>query len=318
MKRRLFLISFIVSALIFALHPQARAVDISIGGGTLFNWWNPPWNNRKIVLYTPNIYTLSLSDWPTYPVNASYCYGPDLSIRFLRNIEISASFRYSRADMTGGGPSLVPNAGHQQITIAYDLYDTYARAGYYVLDFLMPYAGLRVELVKDTIDFSQFGYPMGSPTFNLTVASMKGEMLKFTPELGLHFTVPLSSFFTFLYDISFTFQSGNEKHDYLVMIDHWKPMLDTPPIPTGRYYAAGVSTLLALKFNIPKIDTSISAGGYYRLLNYFQKRGDRGLFNFDQSLDHTYGVTLSVTYTFSTAKHTDRSIWMPRPSYPAR
>ena len=261
---------------------------------------------------------MSFSDWPTYPVNASYCYGPDLAIRFLRNIELSASFRYSRADMTGGGPSFVPNAGHQQITIAYDLYDTYVRAGYYVLEFLMPYAGLRVELVKDTIDFSQFGYPMGSPPVNLTVASMKGKMLKFTPELGLHFMVPLSSFFTFLYDISFTFQSGNEKHDYLVLIDHWKPMLDLPPISPGRYYAAGVSTLLAFKFNIPKIDTSITAGGYYRLLNYFQKKGDRGLFNLNQSLDHTYGVTLSVTYTYSTAKHQDKSVWMPRPSYPAR
>jgi hypothetical protein len=316
LKQRPFPIAVIVTFLMLAAYPQARAVDISIGGGVLFNWWNPAWNNRKIVLYTPDMYKASFSNWPMYPVNVSYCYGPDISIRFLRNIELSASFRYSRSDMTGAGPSLFPNRGRQQITVSYDLYDTYARAGYYVLGFLMPYAGLRVELIKNHIDFDQFGYTSGL-ILNMTHASMKGEMLKFTPEVGLHCAVPLSSFFTLIYDVACTFQSGSDTQEYLNMIDQKNPQLDLPPIPTGRYYAVGCSSLLALKFSIPKIDTSISAGGYYRLLGYIQKSRDRGLFDLDGSLDHTYGASCSVSYTFSTGKNKDKRVWIPQPSYPA-
>lgn len=297
-----------------ALYPPAHAVDINIGGSVLFNWWNPAWNNGKIILHSPDLLKIPFSNWPVYRITPSYCYGPDLSIRFLRNIDVAASFRYSQSDMTGSGPSLFPNIGTQKVTVSYDLYDIYARAGYYVLEFLMPYAGLRVELVNTTIEFDQL-----KPTvvYNMTHAGMKGEILKFTPELGLHFAVPLSSFFTFIFDCSGTFQSGSDKLTYLNMFDQWKPQFNFSPIPNGRFYAVGCSSLMAFKFNIPKIDTSISLGGYYRLLSYMQKTQDRSMFVINGFLDHTYGITCSVVYTFSTSKSSGKRVWIPRPSYPS-
>jgi hypothetical protein len=300
---------------LIALPLPARAVDISIGGTVLFNWWNPAWNNGKILMYSPDLLRLPVSNAPRYSIIQSYNYGPDLTLRFLRNWEIEASFRYSRGETSASGPSLFPYPGRQRFVISYDLYDIYARAGYYVLEFLMPYAGLRVEFLDNKTEFDQVKLIM---VYNIIHASMKGEMLKFTPELGLHFAVPVSSFLTFIFDFSGTFQSGTDRYDYQNIIDQWKPRFNFPPIPVGRYYAVGCSTLAAIKFNIPKIDTSISLGGHYRLLRYIQKTSDRSFFNLDGSLDHTYGITCSVEYTFSTEKNSRKRLWIPHPEYPSR
>ncbi len=308
-------IAIIASWLLLALPLPARAVDISIGGTVLFNWWNPAWNNGKMLLYSPDLSIQQITNAPRYSIIQSYNYGPDLRLRFLRYWEIAASFRYSEGNTSASGLSLVPNPGRQLMAISYDLYDIYASAGYYLLEFLMPYAGLRVELLKNETEFDQIRPIM---VYNITHASMEGEILKFTPELGLHIAVPLSSFFTFVFDFSGTFQSGTDRFDYKNIFDQWQPRFNFPPIPVGRYYAIGCSTLAAFKFNIPKIDTSISLGGHYRLLRYIQKKGDRSFFDLEGSLDHTYGITCSIEYTFSTGKNHDNRLWVPRPEYPSR
>ncbi len=308
-------IAIIASCSLIALSLPARAVDISFGGTVLFNWWNPAWNNRKIIMYSPDLQVMPSTNAPLYSIIQSYNYGPDLTVRFLRNWEIGASFRYSQGETTAANPSLSPYTGRQRFGISYDLYDTYARAGYYVLEFLMPYAGLRVEFLDSETEFDQVRLLI---PYNIIHADMKGDMLKFTPELGLHFTVPLSSFFTFIFDFSGTFQSGTDRFDYQNIIDQWKLRFDFPPIPVGRFYAIGCSTLAAFKLNIPKIDTSISLGGHYRLLRYIQKTSDRSFFDLDKSLDHTYGITCSIEYTFSTEKNRGKRLWIPHPEYPSR
>lgn len=305
----------IASCFLTALPLPARAVDISIGGSVLFNWWHPAWNNGKMLLYSPDLMIIPVSNSPRYRIIQSYNYGPDLAIRFLRNWEIAASFRYSRCDTSAAGPSVFPEPGIQLFDISYKLYDTYARAGYYVLEFLMPYAGLRVEVFDSKIDFNQVRPVV---VYNVIHAGMTGEILKFTPELGVHFAVPASSYVTFIFDLSGTFQSGSDRFEYQNLFEKWKLRFNYATIPDGRFYAIGCSTLAALKFNIPKIDTSISLGGYYRLLRYIQKNSDRSMFDLDRSLDHTYGLTCSIEYTFSTGKNSGKRLWIPHPEYPSR
>jgi hypothetical protein len=309
------LIAVLATLLCLAFPFQARAVDLSVGGTALFSWWDPAWSNGKMIIYTPDLIKIPDNYAPRYKILQSYLYGPDLSIRFLRNFEISTSFRYAQEKTEGTGWGYVPQPGRRKIEMSFDRYDVYARAGYYVLDCIMPYAGLRVELLKQKVEYTQASYYF---MLYYMHASLKGETLKFTPEIGLHFAIPASPFFTFLVDCAVIFQSGSDTLKYQNMYDQWKYQFSYAPIPVGKYYAAGCNLAIAARINIPTINTSFTVGAQYRMLGYIQNTKDRGLFNLNGAIDHSGGITCSAMYTFSLADRKGKGVWMPYPSYPSR
>src|SRR4030042_4655663 len=101
--KKISLLIAVASVLVMIASPRpALAVDISFGGSVICTWWNPAWNNGRLILYPPDNVKFVDSHAPKYPVIQNFKYGPDLSIHFLRAWEIASSLRYGQASTKGG------------------------------------------------------------------------------------------------------------------------------------------------------------------------------------------------------------------------
>ena len=313
MKNKSVLIVVIIVIITAASAFQADAEDISIGGTALYQWWRPAWNTGKIIFYSQQSPPIIDYTFPSFPVFRQFRYGPSLSIKFLRNWEISPEFTYGKTSGNTNGASIAPDPLYRKVAISIVEHDMHASIGYYALDFLKVFAGLRVELVNTDITYNHI-----SSMPELFHIGLKGETLNFTPELGVHFIVPVTGIISLMLDLSGTFQSGSEKKYYnmnnIYHFDLSGFKLDFFRIPRAQYRAIGGNSFLSVKINIPESDVSLIAGAYYRVLRYFQKNSERGLFIMNRSLDHTYGLSLTAAYLFSIDTHRHRKIWMPRPS----
>jgi hypothetical protein len=313
LKDKSVLIVFIIVIFTASFAFQANAEDISIGGTALYQWWRPAWNNGKIITYSPQSPQYIDYTFPLFPVFRQFRYGPSLTLKFLRNWEISTEFFYGKTSGNTNGAGLGPDPLYRTVAISITEHDMHASIGYYALDYLKVFAGLRVGLLNTDITYNHIS--LMPDFFHL---GLKGEMLNFTPELGVHFVVPVTEIISLRLDLSGTFQFGSDKQNYNVHnIYHYDPSgLRTEPVrfPRAQYRAIGGNSFLSVKINVPETDVSLIAGAYYRLLRYFQKNSERGLFILNRSLDHTYGMSLTAAYRFSIDTHRHRKIWMPRPS----
>ncbi|OHD65372.1 MAG: hypothetical protein A2176_15560 [Spirochaetes bacterium RBG_13_51_14] len=311
-KKFSLLITVASAAAIIASPIPAFAVDISFGGTVKCNWWKPAWNNGRLILYPPDNVSFIDTYAPKYPVIQNFMYGPDLSIQFLRGWETAISFRYGQASTKGGNMSIYPGRVYRIIRIDIKEYDIYANLGYYILDFLKLYGGLRVEVItyKNEYDHVEI-----MPLVNMFHINIEGQTLNVIPEIGISLSAPLSRFFTPIFNCSAAFLSGSEKTEYKNSYDQSGPQLNFSRIPAGRYYAVGGTASLSLKITIPRTDASVGMGAYYRILRYIQKTTDRGIFDLDASHDHNYGLFCSVSYSISFDERKKRRVWIPRPSY---
>ena len=290
----------------------AKPVDFSIGGTALYNWWNPAWNNRKLVLYTPEIRKVVDTHAPQYTVMRQFLYGPDISIKFLQNWELSPSFQYGESSTQGGGFALYPDLVYRTLTINIKQYKIYTSIGYYFLEYFKCYLGLRVEIINNSINYKHLEskFPL-----NIFFLGIDTKTLHVTPEAGFNVIVPISALISFMCSLSGTFQSGSNRSDYKKSYDRYGPKFNFRKIPRDIYIAVGGNTSLAFKINIPAINTSLTLGAYYRMLKYFQKNHDRGLFDLDGSYDHNYGFMCSIAYTLSFGKRKKQRLWIPHPNY---
>jgi hypothetical protein len=312
LKKILLLVTVTIPLVIGTHQLQASPVDFSIGGTVSYNWWNPAWNNRKLVLYTPDMLKIVDRNTPRYSIMRYFLYGPDISIKFLRYWEISPSFQYGESSTEGRGFALYPELVYRTITIDIKQYKTYTSIGYYILEYLKCYLGLRVELFNYSIHYKHL---QKSTPLNIYLTTIDGKELHYTPEAGINITLPLSNILTIIYNLSGTIQSGSDDAQYKNSFDQYGPKYNFNKIHKAHYLAAGGNTSLALKINIPIINTSVTLGAFYRMLRYFQKTTDRGFFDLDGAFDHNYGVMCSVSYTFSFGKRKKLHLWIPRPNY---
>jgi hypothetical protein len=313
LKYKSVLIVFVIVIITAAFVFQANAEDISIGGTALYQWWRPAWNNGKIITYSQQSPQSIDYTFPLFPVFRQFRYGQSQSIKFQRNWELSPEFFYGKTSGNTNGAGFGPGPLYRTVAISIIEYDMHASIGYYVLNYLKVFAGLRVELVNTDITYNHIA---SMP--ELFHIGLKGETLNFTPELGVHFIVPVTEIIGFMLDLSGTFQSGSEKKNYsannIYHYDLSGLKSEFFRIPRAQYRAIGGNSFLSIKINIPKTDVSLIAGAYYRVLRYYQKNSERSLFIMNRSLDHTYGLSLTATYLFSIDTQRHRKIWMPRPS----
>jgi hypothetical protein len=311
--KKILLLFVVTIPLVTGTHQlQASPVDFSIGGTASYNWWNPAWNNQKLVLYTPDMFKILDRNAPQYSIMRQFMYGPDISIKFLQYWEISPSFQYGESSTEGRGFALLPNPVYRTLTYDIKHYKIYTSFGYYFLEYFKCFFGLRVELFNYSIHYKHLEPRI---PFNIFITGIEGKALNFTPEAGINVTIPLSNIVSIIYSLSGTIQSGTDDADYKNSFDRFGLKYNFNKIPRGRYLAAGGNTSLALKINIPKINTSFTLGAFYRMLRYYQKTTDRGFFDLDGAFDHNYGFMCSVSYTFSFGKRKKRRIWIPRPNY---
>lgn len=286
-------------------------MEIRIGGSVLFNWWNPYWSNGTLLIYHPEFNKIIDRHAPRYPSLREIKYGPDIAMKFLRQWELSPSYHYATCSVSGGNTILFPYQAFRRIDIDIKHHDVYVTLGYYFFDFLKLFAGLRFELLKHTYRYRHMDFEK----YELFHTKMEGQTLNFTPEVGVNFTAKLSSIFAMLFSLSGTFQSGMETGEYRNSWGAYGPDFLMSKIPTARYYALGCNTSLAVRADIPVINTSIVLCGYYRILGYMQKSSDQGVFILDKSIDNNYGFSLSASYIVSFDEHTRRRVWVPRPEY---
>jgi hypothetical protein len=305
---------------------HAKPVDVSIGGTALYNWWNPYWNNHKIVIQTQDLRRVVDTRAPRYSVIQQFLYGPDVSIKFLGNWEISPSFQYGEASTKGGNVAFYPmnmfpflNPMYRTISMEIKQYDIYSSFGYYFLKYFKCYLGLRVDIINNSISYKHLDLNPLFPPNELFVLEMYMKTLHITPEAGFNIILPISDTVSFICAVSGTFQSGSNRSDYgkTYSIDGlmFNPKINFRSILRDIYLAAGCNTSMAFKITIPVVNISVTMGGYYRMLRYFQTNHNRGVFDLDGSYEHKYGFAYSVAYTFSFGQRKIQNLWIPRPNY---
>ena len=211
LKKNSLLIAVTVALITGTRQLQARPVDLSIGGTASFNWWDPPWNNRKLVLYTPDMLKIPDKNAPHYSIMQQFLYGPDVSIKFMQNWEISPSFRYGQSSTEGSGFALYPDLAYRTLTYDIKQYKIYTSIGYYFLEYFKCYLGLRAELFNYSI---QYKHLQKTTPLDIYSTAIKGNTLQFTPEAGIDVIVPFSNIFVMIYSLSGMLQSGSDKAEY--------------------------------------------------------------------------------------------------------
>ena len=328
MPMRTIFIIMAAALILTAVDFQARAkpVDVSIGGTALYNWWNPYWNNHKIMIQTQDLRRVVDTRAPRYSIIQQFLYGADVSIKFLGNWEISPSFQYGEALTKGGNVAFYPmnmfpflNPMYRTISMKLKQYNIYSSFGYYIVKYLKCYLGLRIEIINNSIVYNHLDLNPMFPPNELFVLEMYMKTLHITPEAGFNIILPISDAVSFICAVSGTLQSGSNRSDYgkTYSFDGWLiiPKINFRSILRDIYLAAGCNTAAAFKITIPVVDISVTMGGYYRILRYFQTNHNRGVFDLDGSYDHKYGFFYSVAYTFSFGQRKKPNIWIPRPNY---
>ena len=290
----------------------ASRTDVEIGFSGGYTRWAPAWNNRKIVIYPPDLLKWVDRLGPRYPAMEYFSYGPDISVMFLHRWELSASFRYGEISTGGSGVALFPELNRRRLEHALKNYDLNGKLSLSLFEIMRIFAGLRSEIIDYTIDYSHIQVMPPAGFFRTTI---NGRSLHFTPEIGMGVAARLSPIFGIRASLACVFQSGSSKADYQDTYDLRGPVLGMQRIPTARYYAPGMSAALTLSATIPRIATTFSLGGYYRLLRYMQKPSRQGIYALDGSLDHLGGFFATVAYRFSFGEKKTREVWIPRPRY---
>jgi hypothetical protein len=305
------LLIFSVAVIIAATSASAgHATDMSIGGTAQYQWWYPAWNNGKMIITSPDQIRFEDNLAPSYPVFRQFRYGPSLSIRFLNDWEISIGFRYGQISGSAASFGFVPDPIWRKMDMTAGRYDVSADAGYYLFSFFKIFVGLEAEIFKASVKYDHISMAGSN---NFYHSKIEDTTLNFTPELGVHFTVPLAAIICIEYNLSLAFQSGSEKIEFKKAFEPRGPVLSQIKIPHARYYAIGPHTSLLLKINIPKSGVSITTGAIYRLLSYIQKKSDRGMYVLNGSLEHDFRPVITASYGFSVEDRKKRSIWIPRP-----
>lgn len=261
-------------------------------------------------MYNPEMYKVVDTHFPRYSPLSYFNYGPDVTIRFLRNWEISAAFRYGQVSTKGANFAFLPVAVYRKIKNDIKVYDIYGSIGYTIIEYLGIFVGMRTELFNTVSYYKHIELTEA----NVYITTIKGKTLNFTPELGVTIPIKISDFFSILITASGTFQSGSEKNEFKRSYDKWGPQQVFTRIPTGRYYALGANASAGVTVTIPKTSISVSLGGFYRYHKYYQKKIDRGFFVFEGSDDHTLGAVCSAEYTFSFGNENRHKVWIPRPN----
>ncbi len=301
--------------LILPIPLPAEGVDIEIGATTAYNRWDPAWNNEKIIMYPPDMIKIVDTNAPSYPPLEFASYGPHLAVRFAGQWELSSSFHYGFVSTKGGGVALIPDLVYRRFKYAIKLYDVHAGLSYLLFDMMKLFAGVRTEITDYTVSYRHSRLYLPVEVFRTT---MEGRSLHFTPEIGIGVVVPISPILGIHASLAGTFQSGSQKANYKNSFSQSGPEFKMQRIPAARYYGIGLNSSISLRCAIPVINTTISFGGFYRLLRYMQKSSRRGIHDLDGSLDQIFGCSASVSYHFSFAEKKSHRVWIPRPRYDQR
>lgn len=263
---------------------KAESVEISLGGMTWYSWWSAwyeMWNPVRVVTTKEIINQVS--------VNPSFLYGPLVSMRLPRHVQLSTTVLYGEFEKKRRGwlltssssAPLVPVTDNNRIRrVDWDTSMSVSLNRYLKLFGGFKYGMYRCHIKKTALSQAV-----------ATSADVVKLYNEFAPGLGFGVTVRVIQNFFFQCSSSFVvkFVDYSNKGSNLVLI------------PTGNYlfpenykrliYKVGCNSNINFAYWIEPIKTTVSIGFRYQVYRTIDPGKDGG-----QKFDHFYGATALVMY----------------------
>lgn len=276
MRRRRALYTAALCAVI--LSPlKLGATTISIGGTAWFTWWDASWTKESFS--------------PDFRVKPNFLYGPAISLSLPKGVTISSLLQQGK--FKAKQTTLVPTgAGLFEVTDNRNTWrlDSDSHISFAVTDFFRILVGFKYTYYYYSIkSFWGVLYLWGKIWYN-----------EYAPALGLSFNIHLVQNLYLVIQSSVIYNFSVRKQDqYMVFIDTSGPQL-LPSPSTVNENRIGSNSSLMFAYHIEPANITFSLGGRYQLYKALKKSA----YSDPKYMDHFYGVTASVMYTFHATHNT--------------
>ena len=290
-----------------------------MGGGSgglppyYFAFMSPALTPGSLMVYK-NSFRIRINDYK--PIHGPMA-GPSLSVSFADRWSLSSVFLAGRFIANSSGPvtqgvteKFYPyvsdvvvflNSHYRRVITRYDS-DTTIACG--LNRYVRLFAGFKYQgyAYNESIDYlADSGGTIGG--YN---AEGIARFHSFGGGLGLGLTLPLAQGLFASLNLSGLCMYGTASYDFGRQYA-WSG--SPPPIPIltqfsgERYWSAGGNSTLALTYQFEKAGVALSLGFRYQMLYYFwQANNPQGFLDYYGRLDHSYGGTFSIIYSFGGKK----------------
>ncbi len=325
-----YILIFIIIIASAALPRGAEGATASIGGNVYYMAWQPPWADGTTFL-VPHYFSFmqfagspSLADLLRWSKSIRFrindykqihgpMAGPSLSVSFAGRWSLSSVFLAGRFIANSAGPvasgftEIVypylptgsdPNAllisHYRRVITRYDSDTTAACAlNRYVRLFAgFKYQGYEYDESMDYLASNDGGL----------IASGSARFHSFGGGLGIGLSLPLAAGLYAGINLSGLCLYGIASYDFdrQFMYATSGQIFPIPSQFSGeRYWSAGGNSTLSLAYQFEKAGVTLSLGFRYQALYYFwQANNPQGFLDYFGRLDHSYGGTFSIVYSF--------------------
>ncbi len=313
----------------------ADGVTVSLGANAMYSAWQPPWAGGRIMV-PPYYFGLSSPAYLTpgrmvltgrsVPVTINRfkningpLAGPSLSIFFLGRWSIASIFLAGKYVTRSTGPvargvtmEMIPYLPAPALVVFISSryrrditrYDSDSTVGCKINDHLKLFLGFKYQGYRYN-ESSHYVTQVGAGL----VTTGRARFNSYGGGLGLGVTAPLYRGLYLLVNLSGLAMYGDADYKYNKFIFYDPTSSVVLPLPcrfTGdRYWGAGGNATASFAYVFGQSGITLALGFRYQALYYFwQKNNPRGFLDYYGRLDHFYGGTFSLTYSFTIGRKT--------------
>ena len=251
---------------------EVYAVDITVGAST---WY--AWGSRF-----ENVQEYSIRKNNEYAFDPTFFYGPAISVKLNNDFNITFVYLYTKFDYTEDVYEDL--GGTYGVKAKIKRSDSDFALNYKLMDYLKVFAGIK---------YLGYEIKLSYDDIKSETHSSQSKHNSFGPGLGLSATYPVTDNIFLLGTLSgfYLFSTGEDFKDNLLYDK------DRPANMTVGYNEYGINTNISAAYYIAQISTVISLG--FRYQHFITDYSDYDPFLINNIKNQIYGITLTVTYTFS-------------------
>lgn len=303
-------LAFTLAAMLLAglASPLRAGAGFSIGANAWYVQWIPAWSDGKLFLPPGTLplsgnYSSRLTT-NTFKTDPAFLYGPSLALSINR-VSFTSVFMYGRLTSLSTGliksfPFFMPLSRYHR-TI--DRFDSDSTIGYRVHDAVRLFLGFKYQGYR----YLERLYYLNATTTMEGMYNSRGRatMDSFGPGMGVGFTIPLHRNLFLLNTLSASCLFGSEKYRikrHIVLTFPTGYFIPLGQFSGEKFYSITGNGSLALAYYIEKAGLTLALGFRYQGQFYLQNPGRARFYNYNRKFDHSYGATVSLTYSFSAGK----------------
>ncbi len=261
--------------------PARAGSSLGIGFTTWYNWWLPYWKNISAGPMTST----------DRNVRPNFLYGPMIAIKLPRHVRISSMFMMGDYDIKQNGYFFYSNIIPMKGVSTMRRYDSDTSLGVSLNRYVSINFGFKYSkyAFKEKSGFATMG-TIKEKTYN-----------DYSPALGLGVTVPLyktSLFMLFNLSGIYCFSNVNVKSILLSYSSNGGISVLRGTPSTYHFGKAGLNTTLSFAYYLEPADMTFMIGYRYQALMLVIRDNSFGNGNTLKKIDHFYGITAGVMYTF--------------------